>query len=78
MPLPGFEPRKSRSTLFSTPIKLDRLPNDDDDNDDVDDDDDSTNKSILLIINPGHDDSWGSGQGLKGFRPDLAVPAGLE
>jgi len=71
LPLSGFEPRKSRTTLFSIPIKLYRLPNDDDD------DDDSTNESILLIINPCHDDSWGSGQGMKGFRPDLLVPGSV-
>lgn len=51
LPLSGFEPRKSRSTLFSIPIKLYRVPNDDDD----DDYDNSTNKSILLIINPRHE-----------------------
>jgi hypothetical protein len=41
---------------------------------DDDDDDDSTNKSILLILNPCHDDSWGFVQGFKGFRADVAVP----
>lgn len=70
LPLPGFESRKSRHILFSIPIKLYRLPNYYDD----DDDDDSTNKSILLIIYPCYDDLWGSGQCLKGFRPNLAVP----
>jgi len=70
----GFEPRKSRTTLFSIPIKLYRLPNDDDDDSGDDDDDDGTNESILLIINPCHDDSWGSGQGMKGLRLDVVVP----
>jgi len=74
LPLPGFEPRKSRTTLFSIRITLYRLPNDDDVGDDHDD---STSESILLIINPCHDNSWGSGQGMKGFRPDLVVPGSV-
>ena len=58
-----------RASKVSIPIKQYQLPNDDDD---------TTNKSILLIINPCHEDSWSSGQSLKDSVQILRFRAGLE